>query len=134
MLNKTKNDLYKTKISYRPLLMKVKSAETRQIKTSDFCNDKLILTVESSFGLSFEISEGWIVGKNQQVQKKGLWYSPGLYNGEKCIPFDSVIAKTLEYYSCVSVGEIIGKTVEVYPDSKNFLAIVGTEMTLSEAV
>lgn len=89
--------------------------------------EKIVFEAEDTYTHKiFFISDAW-VKTIDSVAIKGLWLA--LQNDGKEIQKNSTLAKLLEYYKTDTLQEFIGKTVEVYPDAKNFLVLVACILT-----
>lgn len=88
--------------------------------------DKIIFETEDPYTQKqFSISDAWVDTANG-IKIKGLWLS--LQNGEAEIQKHSNLAKLLEHYKIETLQDFIGKTVDAYPDEKNFLVLVACNL------
>lgn len=87
--------------------------------------EKIILkTREPSTNKEFDISDAWIESNAGDKRVAGLWFS--LVDGQ--INKTSTLAKVLTYYEVDTLGQLIGKTINAYPDKNNFLVLSACTM------
>jgi len=103
----------------KELIVKDKNNELKEMY-------KVIFKVNDDYtNNNFNISDAW-VQTNTGIQIKGLWLA--LQNNGDEILKTSTLAKVLKYYNVNTLKDLIGQTVYVYPDSKNFLVLVACDM------
>ena len=123
------NDLLDMKIWYGPRLMEITGVKLLEVEMPQYgLSNKLVFSIKDVQGNPFSISDIWIKDKNDTLGIMGLWFQYDEIGNKVHIKANSSIAKLMEYYSCESIRGFIGKTVEVFPDDRNFLALVATEM------
>ena len=123
-----KNGLYDVRIWHGTRSMIIIKAELIEVELYDHSSEKLVFIVQDTFGNQFKISDCWLKHNSGDNVVKGLWFNYKLKNDRSFIFNDSAIAMTLSHYNCESIGEIIGKEVEVFPNEKNFFALVSCNM------
>lgn len=88
-----------------------------QLKNQDIAKKVIFKTVETATGKNFTISDAWIESPSDK-RVAGIWLS---LEEEQEISKGSTLAKLLKRQEVDTLGELIGKELDAYPDKNNFL-------------
>ena len=96
------------------------------LKNEEPASKVIFETIEPSTGKKFTITDAWIQNKYNENDKRvaGIWLT--LENNE--IRKGSTLAKLLLRYEASTLGDLIGNTLEAFPDKNNFLVFTTCEL------
>tara|TARA_Y100000294_G_C8458464_1_gene297559 strand:+ start:131 stop:508 length:378 start_codon:yes stop_codon:yes gene_type:complete len=107
-----------------------RSATVTDVNLIEFRSDggetykKIQFTVENSYGARLIISDAWVTERDREPKVRGLYHNVDKHNGIYYIPSHTTVSKLLEYYSCKTISDMLGETVEVLPDENGYEVII----------
>lgn len=84
---------------------------------------KLVLIVDIPNKQQVRLNEAWIRTKKGELKAQGLWLK---YDIEGNINQLSTIGKLMSYFNVITIKELLGKEVQIYPKRNDFRAIIAT--------
>jgi hypothetical protein len=120
------NDFLNTGIGSTARSMRVVSLKKIEIKTPSGLSDKIAFTMVDDNERTFEISDSFIQDyKTGEPTIKGNWYSTDKKG--QLLP-NSTLAQIMRFYDVTALKDFEGKQLELRPDPRDFLVIVGCNM------
>ncbi len=95
-------------------------------RTESGISEKISFKVTDDIDRTFDISDAFTLDyKTNEPAIKGIWYSTD--KSGNILP-GSTLAHVMRHYNVTALKDFVGKQVDIRPDQKNFLVIVGCQM------
>ena len=122
------DDFLNSQIGSETRVMRVVALNKIEIpsRSDSGVSEKIAFKVTDDNGREFDISDAFISDyKTNAPVIKGVWYSTD--NKGAILP-GSTLAHLMRHYNVTALKDFTGVQVEIHPDPKNFLVLVGCDM------